>query len=128
MKCSIMEQTRNHTATFDSVWALLEKNAQELRESRTEFDRRMAESDRRMAEYDRKAAESREEWERRWEKQSKSLDKLKEITNGNSENLGSFTEEYFFNSFEEGKQNFFGEKFDDIKKNIRNFWQGVEDE
>ena len=31
-------------------------------------------------------------------------------------------------SFENGKKNFFGEKFDDIKKNLKNFWQGIEDE
>ena len=36
---------------------------------------------------------------------------------GVSSNFGSFAEEYFFNSFDEGKQNFFGENFDTIVKN-----------
>jgi len=36
-----------------------------------------------------------------------------------SNNQGRFAEEYFFNSFEKGKQNFFGEKFDEIKKNLK---------
>ena len=34
-------------------------------------------------------------------------------------NQGRFAEEYFFNSFEKGKCNFFGEKFDDIKNNLK---------
>jgi hypothetical protein len=32
---------------------------------------------------------------------------------------GAFAEEYFYNCFERGKQNFFGEKFDEISKNIK---------
>ena len=38
---------------------------------------------------------------------------------GMAYNQGRFAEEYFFNSFEKGKQNFFGEKFDDIKNNLK---------
>jgi len=38
---------------------------------------------------------------------------------GISNNQGCFAEEYFFNSFEKGKRNFFGEKFDDIKNNLK---------
>jgi hypothetical protein len=35
-----------------------------------------------------------------------------------SNNHGSFAEEYFFNSFDRGKRNFFGEKFDKIRKQV----------
>ena len=43
-----------------------------------------------------------------------------EVTMGTwSNNHGVIAEEYFFNSFEKGKKNFFGEKFDEIKKNLK---------
>jgi len=43
-------------------------------------------------------------------------------------NNGLFAEDYFFNSFKEGKTNFFGEKFDDIEKNLKNRINGLTDE
>ena len=41
---------------------------------------------------------------------------------------GSFAEEYFFNSFEEGEQTFFGEKFDEIDRNLKWKRDGLKDE
>jgi len=43
-------------------------------------------------------------------------------------NFGKFAEEYFFNSFESGQKNFFGENFDEIEKNIKGFKKGFKDE
>jgi len=43
-------------------------------------------------------------------------------------NQGCFAEDYFFNSFENGKTNFFGEKFDEISKNLKSRKHGLEDE
>jgi hypothetical protein len=40
---------------------------------------------------------------------------INELIGSWDNNHGSFAEEYFFNSFEKGKQNFFGEKFDKMK-------------
>jgi len=45
-----------------------------------------------------------------------------------SNNHGSFAEEYFFNSFEEEKQNFFGEHFNEIEKNLKVRAQKLRDE
>ena len=47
------------------------------------------------------------------------IDKVRETLGSWANNQGRFAEEYFFNSFEKGKQNFFGEKFDDIKNNLK---------
>ena len=66
-------------------------------------------------------AESQKETDRR-------MKELQKTVGGLANNQGSFAEEYFFNSFEKGKKNFFGEKFDDVKKHLKNFWQGIEDE
>ena len=35
---------------------------------------------------------------------------------------------FFYNSFRRGEQNFFGEKFDDIEKNLKNRRNGLTDE
>ena len=109
-----MENLQNiPTATPETVWAMLQENAQLIREvsqSQKETDRQMKETDRQMKETDRKMQE------------------LQKTVGGITNNQGAFAEEYFFNSFESGKTNFFGEKFDDVKKNLKNFWQGVEDE
>ena len=88
--------TQKPAATFESVWALMQENAQQIEKSRNDFERRM-----------KKYEETMGSW---------------------ANNHGSFAEEYFFNSFENGKQNFFGEKFDEIKKNLRSFAEGLGDE
>jgi len=77
-------------ATPEIVWAML----RELAEKQAETDRQMKETDRK-------------------------LDKVGIQLGGISNNQGRFAEEYFFNSFERGKRNFFGEKFDVIKKNLK---------
>jgi len=94
-----MQTSTPQPATFDSVWALLQKNAQsqeELRQSQKETDRQM-----------------------------KELQK----TFGNwGNNFGEIAEEYFYNSFEKGKRSFFGEKFDDIDKRVKGIEKGFKDE
>ena len=45
-----------------------------------------------------------------------------------SHSFGSFAEEYFFNSFENGEQDFFGEKFDSIERNVKRLKPVIKDE
>jgi hypothetical protein len=56
----------------------------------------------------------------------KAIKELQKTVGGWGNNLGRFAEEYFFNSFEKGQRNFFGENFDKIRKQIRGI--EVEDE
>ena len=49
----------------------------------------------------------------------KQIKEVNQQIGGISKSNGLFAEEYFFNSFENGKQNFFGEKFDTIRKNLK---------
>jgi len=56
------------------------------------------------------------------------MKELQKQMGGISDNQGKFAEEYFFNSFESGKTNFFGEKFDEIAKHLKTRRQGLEDE
>ena len=80
----------NQKATLESVWAAFR-----------ETDRRMKETDRQMQETDRRMKE------------------LQITVGGIANNQGLFAEEFFFNSFENGRQNFFGEQFDEITKNLK---------
>ena len=81
-----MDSSQNtQMATPESVWAILQENANQIKE-------------------------------------------LQKTVGGITNNQGAFAEEYFFNSFENNKRNFFGEKFDEIAKHLKNRWKGVEDE
>jgi hypothetical protein len=109
-----MVNTQNtQPATPETVWAML----QELTQSQKETDRQMKETDRQMKETDRQMKET-----------DRQMKELQKTVGGIANNQGSFAEEYFFNSFENGKQNFFGEKFNDISKHLKNRWQSMEDE
>ena len=134
-----MKQVQNQTPTLESVWAALQETDRLLKESRAnweesrtrweesrtrweesdaKFERRMEES---SAKFDREREKSNADWDLR-------MKKLSEQIGGMANNHGSFAEEYFFNSFENGRQNFFGEKFDEIERNLKHHWQGVKDE
>ena len=65
-----------------------------------------------LRETDRLLKEASANYERR-------MKKFEETMGSWSNNHGEFAEEYFFNSFENGRHNFFGEEFDDISKNLK---------
>jgi len=97
-----------------------------LAESRADFDQRMKKLSEQIgglannqgafaesrAEFDKEMAKSRADFDRR-------MKKLSEQVGGVANNQGAFAEEYFFNSFERGQTNFFNEKFDKIKQNMK---------
>jgi hypothetical protein len=100
--------TNNPPATFETVWAALQETDRMVKENTLQ----LKETDRLMKETDRKMQESRADYDRR-------MKKFDEMMGSWSYNHGCFAEEYFFNSFSNGKQNFFGERFDEIKKNLK---------
>jgi len=104
-----METTNNisnyPTATPESVWAAL----RDLTERQAETDKLIKES---RVESDRQLKESRADYDQR-------MKDLNEKIGSWSNNHGFIAEEYFFNSFEQGKQNFFGEHFDTIRRNVK---------
>jgi hypothetical protein len=120
-----MKQVQNQAPTFESVWALLQENAQQMKESRIDFDKRMKESradfDKRMKESAQEMKESRADFDRR-------IKKLEKLTGSWANSHGSFAEEYFYNSFEKGKRNFFGETFDSIDNRLKVNAKGIKDE
>ena len=68
-------------------------------------------------------AVSQKEFDKRFEKSREEfhedLKKINKTLGSWSHNLGDFAEEYFQNSFEQGKTNFFGEHFDKLRKNLK---------
>jgi hypothetical protein len=87
--------------TFESMMTFMNECNRYLTEKQAETDRQMKETDRQMQETDRR------------------MKKLQEAVGSWDNNHGYFAEEYFFNSFERGEQSFFGEKFDEIEKNLK---------
>ena len=100
-------------ATPESVWALL----RELAESQKETDRKMKELQKSILETGLQMKDT-----------DRQIKKVSQTVGSWANNHGTFAEEYFFNSFEQGKQNFFGEKFDEIEKNLKGRGQSLRDE
>jgi hypothetical protein len=62
------------------------------------------------------------------EKTDRRMKELQKTVGGWAHNHGSFAEEYFFNAFEDEEQNFFGEHFNEIEKNVKPVVKGKRDE
>ena len=82
-----------------------------------EFELLRAETERQEAETKRVIAETARE-----------VEKVNQTLGAWANNQGRFAEEYFFNSFEKGQQNFFGEKFDRIEGNVKGIKEKFQDE
>jgi len=135
--------TPNNAPTFESVWAAIqetdrqiEKSNRYLTEKFAETDRQIkeserfltekfAESDRQFQETKAKTEKDRLESERQYDRRMK---KIEELMGSWANNQGCFAEEYFFNSFEIGEQNFLGEHFDEIEKNVKGIKKNFKDE
>jgi len=116
-------------ATPETVWAVLMENARQLERFCVEGEKSRAETEKSHTEFEQLRIESeRLHAEKIRIADERRMKKFEELTGSLANNQGSFAEEYFFNAFEDKEQNFFGEKFDDIRNNIKNFWQGIEDE
>ena len=102
-----MENIDKSPATPESVWAAIQESNRILTEKFSETEKLLNQI---SADYDKR------------------MKNLEDRYGSHVQNLGSFAEEYFFNSFEKGKQNFFGEKFDDIDKNVKGIKRGFKDE
>jgi hypothetical protein len=105
--------------TFESVWATFNESDRRLREMFAETDRQMKESREQMKENEQMLTEKFAETDRRMKETDRRMKELQKELGGMGNSYGSFAEEYFFNSFENGKQNFFREDFDEIEKSLK---------
>jgi len=111
--------------TYEALMASIYDSNRFLTEKFAETDRILSEK---FAENERLLNESRIKSEKEFEKSEKRMKKLEDILGSWANNFGSFAEEYFFNSFENEQQNFFGEHFNKIRKNLKMSWKNIEDE
>jgi len=104
--------------TFETVLASLKETGRlfkETREEMKETDRRFREIEQRFKETERFIKETSEQMK----DTDRRMKELQKTVGGWSNSHGDFAEEYFFNSFENKQQNFFGEHFNEIEKNVK---------
>jgi hypothetical protein len=124
--------TRNYPLTYEGTMAAIQDSNRYLTEKFAETEQLMKETDARM-EKDRIAWQQTAEKNRIAAKENliaaeKRIKNLEELMGGWANSHGSFAEEYFFNSFEENQRDFFGEKFDEIEKNVKGIKKDAKDE
>ena len=105
---------KNETKSFDDYTKSINENLDRVAKIQAE-----------AAEEAKIRQAEREKWRVEFDKDMK---KLQEFWGDFSNNIGHITEQYFYNSFEKGKTDFFGEKFDEIQKNVKGFGYGHNDE
>jgi hypothetical protein len=96
----------------------MKENELRAEKSRIETEKSRIETDKIRIEADKK---SRIDADKR-------MKKLEELMGSWANNHGSFAEEYFFNSFENKQQDFFGEHFNRIRKKVKPVGEKLEDE
>ena len=105
--------------TPDNSWgAEIREILRELGEKTRELGEKQAKTERQMEKNDRMLTKKFAETDRQMKETDRRIDRVNATLGAWANNQGSFAEEYFFNSFERGKKNFFGEKFDKIRKNV----------
>ena len=118
---AIQEATSRVTA---EVKEMFKASRAELEASRAVFEASRAEFDQRMKKFDENLEASRAEFDQRMKKSNEAFDcqlkKMNEYMMGITESNSKFSEEYFFNSLENGQINFFiDEKIDKILPNVK---------
>jgi len=105
---NINQTVSSSVPTPESIWAILQETAK----LQAENEQKRKENERILKEGFAEIRQMQKDFEQEKQKIWKEIGYL-----GRSQ--GSFAEEYFFNAFERGQQNFFGKKFDDIERNLK---------
>ena len=120
-KVEYEKQAAERKAEIDKIMAETEK-------IKAKTERIKTETAEKEEEYKKQEAERKAEAERDFIEIREAIKKNSKLLGNISENNGMIAEEYFFNSFERGQTNFFGETFDDIEKNAKGWKKGFKDE
>ena len=128
--------TTKAPATFESVWATLDRIGETMKESSARFDREMAasraEAERRAAEAVQRAAEADRraaETEKEIKAMRESIRQVNKELGGVGNSNGYYAEDFFYNALLHGQRNLFGEFFDEVtQRNKVAVNKGFEDE
>jgi len=117
---------------IDKVWKTLGETAELQEEFRKDLKKSSEEFDKRMEEFREDMKKSKEEFREDLKKSNEEYHKRQKKIDENlgswSHNLGNFAEEYFQNSFDKGKKNFFGKRFYKLERNLSGIKPKFEDE
>ena len=126
---SRIESDKRNKEWNESLKRSRAKSDRDMKRSEAKFDREMK---RRADEFDRDMKQSEVKFDRDLKKSADAFDRqvkyLNELIGGVSKSNGMYAEEFFYNAFENGKRNFFGETFDNIERNIKGIIPGYNDE
>jgi Skp family chaperone for outer membrane proteins len=138
LMASIHESNRFLTEKFSETERLQKETDRLLKEQIAENKRREKQADERQKQADerqkrlderqKKEDERQKKEERQRERYEKRMKNLEKLTGSWSNNHGTFAEEYFYNAFLDGQQNFFGEKFKSIRNQVHSVTEKLEDE
>jgi len=98
--------------TFESVLASLRETSRLQKENERILTEKFAENERIIKESNAKFDKYQASYEKR-------MKRMEETMGGWANCHGSFAEEYFYDSFDEEQQDFFGEHFNEIAKNVK---------
>jgi hypothetical protein len=115
------QQMQSYPLTFEGTWAAIQESNRFLTEKFAKTDRQITKNDRLIR---KKFAKT----EQLIDKNAQRMKELNELVGAWSKNHGDFAEEYFINSFENGHQTFFGEKFDEMEQNVKGITRDYKDE
>jgi hypothetical protein len=138
----IKEHERYLTEKQAETDRLIKENERYLKELFAETDKKMQETDRIVKEnalslketerfLKEQYAETKEGFAESRKLSDENAQRMKELQKelgGMGNSHGSFAEEYFFTAFENKQQNFFGERFDEIDKNLKPKNKDLKDE
>jgi hypothetical protein len=91
----------------------------EIARNKAELDEKLAKQKAEIDERMEKIAQERAETDKIMAKANADIARMQKTIGGIQNSNGSFAEEYFYNSFESGNKNFFGETFDIIRRNAK---------
>ena len=111
---SMRSKNQPPKATFESAWALIQENAQTIKENereRKEYDLRRKEEEQRRKEADLQR-------EKEWQEFRESMKAMQKEVGGMGQSNGKVAESYFVNSFEKSMQ-FAGQEYDTMDAGLK---------
>ena len=110
-------RSKNHLpkATFESAWAVVQENAQQLQEFKQRMDKQFAENEREREEDKQRRKEAEQQRKEEWQDFWKSMKAMQKELGGVGNSNGAVAESYFVNSFTKSME-FAGQKYDGIEQ------------
>jgi len=111
-------QPQNPPPTFESVWAALMENREQLKKTERLMEKQFAENERQRQKSEQEWKEKEKKSEKEWADFHKSMKAMQKELGGVGNSNGAVAESYFVNSFTKTMQ-FAGQKYDSIDSGLK---------